>query len=78
MLVFNVVAYINNPAPVLTPTDSAPAPAAPAQAAAAPAPAGEKDNTPKTGTLEIVGYVAVITVFSAVGMVVLKNKSKNY
>ncbi len=71
-----IIAYINKPAPVLTPTDPSPAPA-PAPAAA-PAPAGEKDNTPKTGALEIVGYVAVITVFSAIGMVVLKNKSKNY
>ncbi len=72
-----IVAYINNVAPVLTPTESAPAPVASAPDAA-PAPAGEKDNTPKTGVTDIVGYVVTITVFSAMGIVVLINKSKKY
>ena len=35
---------------------------------------GEKDETPKTGTLDIISYVLVITFISAVGIIVLRKK----
>ena len=71
-----IVAYINNPTPVLNPTN--PTPTSASAPASAPAPAGEKDSTPKTGVTDIVCYVVAITVFSAMGIFALKNKSKNY
>lgn len=35
---------------------------------------GEKDNTPKTGSLDIIGYVLVITVVAGIGIVTLKKR----
>lgn len=35
---------------------------------------GEKDTTPKTGAIDIIGYVLVATILSSVGIVVLKKK----
>lgn len=35
---------------------------------------GEKDDTPKTGTLDIISYVLVATFISAVGIIVLKKR----
>lgn len=35
---------------------------------------GEKDETPKTGTLDIISYVLVATFISAVGIIVLKKR----
>lgn len=35
---------------------------------------GEKDETPKTGTLDIISYVLVATLISAVGIIVLKKR----
>lgn len=35
---------------------------------------GEKDDTPKTGTLDIISYVLVTTCISAVGIIVLKKR----
>lgn len=35
---------------------------------------GEKDETPKTGTVDIIGYVLVATIISALGIVVLNKK----
>lgn len=40
-------------------------------------PKGEKDDTPKTGTLDIVSYVLVATFISAVGIIVLKKELHN-
>lgn len=37
---------------------------------------GEKDETPKTGTIDIVGYVLLASVLSGVGIVTLKKKLK--
>lgn len=37
---------------------------------------GEKDDTPKTGTVDIIGYVSLITIMSMVGIVTLKRKLK--
>ncbi len=37
---------------------------------------GEKDETPKTGTIDIVGYVLLVSVLSGVGIVELKKKLK--
>lgn len=37
---------------------------------------GEKDETPKTGTIDIVGYVLLVSVLSIVGIVELKKKLK--
>ena len=37
---------------------------------------GEKDETPKTGTIDIVGYVLLVSVLSVVGIVELKKKLK--
>ena len=39
------------------------------------APAGEKDDSPKTGNVSIIGYVAIVAVIAAIGIVVL-NKRK--
>lgn len=36
---------------------------------------GEKDTTPKTGTIDIIGYVLVVTIISGVGIVVLNKKN---
>lgn len=35
---------------------------------------GEKDNTPKTGEIDIISYVIFITVIAGIGIVVLKKK----
>lgn len=35
---------------------------------------GEKDNTPKTGTLDIIGYVLAITAVAGIGIVTLKKR----
>ena len=35
---------------------------------------GEKDETPPTGTIDIIGYVLVVTIISALGIVVLNKK----
>lgn len=35
---------------------------------------GEKDDTPKTGTIDIIGYVLVTTLLSGIGIVALKKK----
>lgn len=35
---------------------------------------GEKDTTPKTATIDIIGYVLVATILSGVGIVTLKKK----
>lgn len=35
---------------------------------------GEKDTTPKTGAIDIIGYVLIATILSSVGIVVLKKK----
>lgn len=35
---------------------------------------GEKDETPKTATIDIIGYVLVTTILSGVGIVTLKKK----
>lgn len=35
---------------------------------------GEKDTTPKTGTIDIIGYVLVTTILSGAGIVALKKK----
>lgn len=35
---------------------------------------GEKDDTPKTGTVDIIGYVLAVTIISALGIVVLSKK----
>lgn len=37
---------------------------------------GEKDNTPKTGTVDIINYVSIATLVSMVGIIVLKKKLK--
>lgn len=37
---------------------------------------GEKDDTPKTGNINIIGYVLVLAILSGVGIVTLKKKSK--
>lgn len=37
---------------------------------------GEKDETPKTGTVDIIGYVCLITLVSLVGIVELKKRLK--
>lgn len=37
-------------------------------------PTGEKDETPKTGTIDIISYVLVATFISSVGIIVLKKK----
>lgn len=37
-------------------------------------PTGEKDETPKTGTIDIISYALVATFISAVGIIVLKKK----
>lgn len=37
---------------------------------------GIKDNTPKTGTTDIIGYVSIIVVISIIGIIVLKKKMK--
>lgn len=37
-------------------------------------PTGEKDETPKTGVIDIISYVLVVTFISAVGIVVLKKR----
>ncbi len=36
---------------------------------------GEKDTTPKTGTIDIIGYVLVTTILSGIGIVALKKKN---
>ena len=36
---------------------------------------GEKDNTPKTGTVDIMGYVITLTIMSALGIVILKKNN---
>ena len=66
-----IVAYINKQpvAPVATPPQEQPAPAP-----VASAPSGEKDNTPKTGTNDIIKYVVGITLISAMGIIVLNKK----
>lgn len=35
---------------------------------------GEKDTTPKTGTIDIIGYVLVVTILSGIGIVALKKR----
>ena len=35
---------------------------------------GEKDTTPKTGTIDIIGYVLATTILSGIGIVALKKK----
>ena len=37
---------------------------------------GEKDETPKTGTIDIIGYVLLVTTLAGVGIVTLKKKIK--
>lgn len=37
---------------------------------------GKKDETPKTGTIDIIGYVLLVSIFSGVGIVGLKKKLK--
>lgn len=37
---------------------------------------GEKDDTPKTSTVDIIGYVSIITIISMVGIITLKKKLK--
>ncbi len=37
---------------------------------------GEKDDTPKTGTIDIIGYVLFTTAISGIGIIALKKKSK--
>ena len=38
---------------------------------------GEKDNTPKTGTTNIIGYVGILTVISAVGIIAFRKKQNS-
>ena len=35
---------------------------------------GEKDNTPKTGTIDIIGYMIPVAVISAYGIILIKRK----
>lgn len=37
---------------------------------------GKKDNTPKTGTKDIIGYVSLITIISMVGIITIRRKLK--
>ena len=37
---------------------------------------GEKDETPKTGTIDIIGYILLVSVLSGIGIVALKKKIK--
>ena len=37
---------------------------------------GEKDDTPKTGTIDIIGYVLFTTAIAGIGIIALKKKSK--
>lgn len=37
---------------------------------------GEKDETPKTGTIDIIGYILLVSVVSGIGIVALKKKIK--
>lgn len=37
---------------------------------------GEKDETPKTGTIDIIGYILLVSVLSGLGIVTLKKKIK--
>lgn len=37
---------------------------------------GEKDETPKTGTIDIIGYVLFTTAIAGIGIIALKKKSK--
>lgn len=41
---------------------------------AKPTEKGEKDTTPKTGTIDIIGYVLVTTILSGIGIVALKKR----
>ncbi len=70
-----IVAYINKQPTAPASTPSGEQPGAPvASAPAASTPSGEKDNTPKTGINDIIGYVVSITLVSAIGIVILSKK----
>ena len=35
---------------------------------------GEKDNTPKTGTIDVIGYISILAIISAIGIVAFRRK----